>query len=88
MKFGLLMYIFAFGPTDQNKLPICGGCQHLMVDFKQFRCRLYGNVNVVTGEISYGACTNVRSNSTLCGPDGKFFVKRIPFTSTNNNFKQ
>lgn len=75
----LLPYDFS-KPYSEYK--ICGKCHHLYIDDKKMmKCRLFGKINVITGQVIYQDCLPTRQNNSQCGQDGNLFVKYIPFNS-------
>lgn len=70
-------------------IPICIHCEHFMEhttnypydplpdNSKYGRCKKFGEINIVTGEIQYDLASNSRSNYMKCGKDGKEFTMKI-----------
>jgi hypothetical protein len=68
-----------------KEYPVCAQCCHFLSTdelwkvspySKQATCRLFGEKDVVTGVIDYKYATSCRSFDTLCGLDGKHFIKK------------
>lgn len=65
-------------PIESHKL--CGQCQHVFLENNQtMSCRLFGKLNLLTGQVYYQSCTATRQNTSQCGLDGKLYFHRIPF---------
>lgn len=82
MKFYSLWFAFIipFDPfVEINHLPICKNCNNIHIESNS--CKLFGNINLVTGEKTYMICSLARQNSTLCGTDARFYIRYIPFSS-------
>jgi len=56
--------------------PICKDCKFLGANSQ---CKKFGDVNLVTGEISHTSAKYIRSDETKCGVKGVWFEK--------NNYK-
>ena len=56
-------------------VPICKDCKFLA----NSECRKFGDVNLVTGKVTYSLAKYIRSDETKCGIKGAFFEK--------NNYK-
>jgi hypothetical protein len=56
-------------------VPICKDCKFLV----NSECKKFGDVNLVTGEISYTLAKYIRADETKCGTKGVLFEK--------NNYK-
>ncbi len=55
-----------FGPDNQGEAPkLCKTCKHFIPpphkDLKFGRCSLFGEINLIDGEVSYPFASNVRS---------------------------
>ena len=74
-----MLFLVPFYPWTTDIPPICKNCNH--VDMETMRCKLFGNVDVVTGERMYWTTNMVRQNSSLCGEQGRFFTRYIPFST-------
>lgn len=57
-------------------VPICKDCKFLGVNSE---CQKFGDVDLVTGKISYSSAKYIRSDETKCGVNGALFEK--------NNYK-
>ena len=56
-------------------VPICKDCKFLA----NSECKKFGDVDLVTGEISYSSAKYIRADETKCGVNGVLFEK--------NNYK-
>lgn len=72
----LLLYnMQAFNSTTSIKsIRTCKTCKNfikpkLFLDISNGQCKLYSNIDLVSGEIRYKTASNVR-NYEKCGPDG------------------
>jgi hypothetical protein len=74
-------FLVSFSPLAVIEYPICGRCNNVILDELGFRCKLYGELDIVNGKITNKACTVVRKNETMCGVEGKFYTRYIPFNS-------
>lgn len=79
----IMTLVLPFSPTTEiTSYPLCKNCHHMILNEQQ--CKLYGHVNVINGECSYLSCSVVRKKQEMCGYDGKFFTRYIPFNFTKN----
>jgi hypothetical protein len=71
-------------PTQTNPPPLCVNCKHF-IPYDLFcgshraeygNCRLFYNVDVVTGEKSYEFASIARSTKTMCGTNATYFENR------------
>jgi len=70
-------------------LPICSKCVHFIEhtnnypydpipsDEKHGRCKKFGEMNLITGEIEYDFAKNCRSNTTKCGDFGLEYIEKF-----------
>jgi hypothetical protein len=78
-----------FTNANTRPIPICIHCEHFMEhttnypydplpdNSKYGRCKKFGEINIVTGEIQYELASNSRSNYRQCGKDGTEFTRKI-----------
>jgi hypothetical protein len=52
---------------------ICRDCIHYIGDNNE--CRLFGDTNIVTGEVKYPAAELIRLDSEKCGENATYFKK-------------
>jgi len=64
----------------ENRL--CRQCDHHL---KGDQCKLFGKINVVTGQIYFESCFEVRSNQTKCGEMGTYYSRYIPFFNVSDS---
>lgn len=76
--FNILAFTVSFSPIENNNYPLCKNCNNIIMD--NLTCKLYGNLNVVTGQINNLSCDIIRQNTSMCGLEGKFYSRYIPFT--------
>jgi len=77
-------YMSSMKPTDTNPPPLCINCKHFIPYNVFYRshmakygnCRLFYNVDVVTGEKSYEFASIARSTKTMCGTNATYFEDR------------
>jgi len=77
-----------FTPTRPfTNLPICLNCAHVRrtTTNNATVCSLNGRVDPVTGVITHTACTVARSNDTMCGPHGRFFVHYLALQDSSDD---
>ena len=69
-------FLIPWNGIDQTNVPICKNCRFGVVpeNSNMMLCSLFGKMSVVTGEITWSAATNVRANSSQCGPEGKLYA--------------
>ena len=72
-----------------TKSPICSTCLHFIKhvnnypydpisDDKQYgRCKKFGEINLITGEIDYDFAKNSRSDNNKCGNFGSEYTEKI-----------
>ena len=78
-----------FTNTNTKTIPICIHCEHFIEhttnypydplpdNSKYGRCKKFGDINIVTGEIQYELASNSRSNYRQCGQNGAEFTKKL-----------
>ena len=42
---------------------------------KYGKCKLFGKISIITGKTEYDYAKIIRNNNSLCGENGKLFVK-------------
>lgn len=57
----------SFIPTKK----ICKDCKHFIGD--SLDCRKFGNVNIITGDVTYLSARSVREDNNKCGEDAILF---------------
>ena len=72
-----------------TKLPICSKCLHFIEhtnnypydpipNDKQYgRCKKFGQINMITGEIEYDLASDCRLNLSKCGKFGSEYTEKI-----------
>ena len=74
--FNIFLYI-TFFPRVFSLLPppkkICRDCIHFIGDNNE--CRLFGDRNVVTGDVIYPSAEIIRRDSEKCGEEASYFKK-------------
>jgi hypothetical protein len=76
------LYAFTtlFSKVQPSLIPakkICKDCRHFIGD--NIECRKFGDINIITGEITYNSARSIRNDINKCGNDAIYFEK--------NNFK-
>jgi len=74
----VLTFQIPFSPEllDHQQFPLCCQCQHVYREptSKTLCCRWFGEINVVTGQQHFTACTVARQDSQKCGIKGHYFI--------------
>ena len=72
-----------------GKLPICSNCLHFIEHTNNYpydpspsdeqygRCKKFGEINMITGQIEYDLAINCRSNVSKCGNFGSEYTEKI-----------
>jgi len=68
----LAMLLFA-NSTLLTPKKLCINCKHFIADRKE--CAIFGETDLVTGEIDYSFASSARSNDKKCGEDAMYFVE-------------
>lgn len=78
MKFtNILTLIVPFHPQNEPYYPrICQNCINVI---GTQHCRIFGNVDLISGKRHYLSCSIVRQNDTMCGTEGKYYTRYVPF---------
>jgi hypothetical protein len=75
--FNVFLLSIIFFPRVFSLLPppkkICRDCIHYIGDNND--CRLFGDTNIVTGEVKYPPAELIRRDSEKCGEDASHFKK-------------
>ena len=69
---------------NKNVEKLCLNCKHFIGHFSNLpinhsihgKCKLFGEIDLITGEIVYDHAKFVRSQEFQCGENGKLFVSR------------
>ena len=89
--FYILKSAFSTGKNliRNTKLPICSNCLHFIEHTNNYpydpkpsdeqygRCKKFGEINLVTGEIQYDLAKNCRLNDNKCGKIGLEYINKI-----------
>lgn len=68
------------------KIPLCKNCKHFKYDMEisdkknqlQYgRCELFGNLDLVTGNIEFQYAAITRDHENQCGLDGKYYKENV-----------
>lgn len=80
MMIPVISYLIPFDiSSDPSMIKLCGNCEHVMM----MKCKLFGKINIINGEIHYQSCISTRLNETQCGIKGKLYKRSIPFREIN-----
>ena len=64
--------IFTFRPGKKiDNVKTCNKCQNY--ESKNERCKLFGNMNLVNGNLEYNFASYERNDIGNCGPDAKYW---------------
>ena len=76
--FGMNVYGFLipFTPYHEPNYPICKNC----ISAEGTKCKIFGNLDLISGTRYLLACKVARQNETMCGIVGKFYMRSVPFT--------
>lgn len=78
MRNLFLTLLLPFTPyNDYYSYPLCQNCHNCITN--ELKCKLFGNINIISGDINYYSCSVVRKNSTMCGINGNFYTRYKPF---------
>lgn len=80
MKLNFLLFLVPFDPFTVDQQPVCRNCNNILIE--NDTCKLFGKINIVTGEKTFLSCNIARTNKTLCGESGTFYTRYIPFQNT------
>jgi hypothetical protein len=64
-----------------NTVKLCKKCKHFIPN--KDRCQLFGNMDLVTGDMEYNYASSERVENGNCGPEAKFWIP-IPPININN----
>ena len=72
----LNLYLFTvlFSKSISSIIPtkkICKDCRHFIGDNRE--CRKFGDVNIITGKVTYNSALSVREDVKKCGEDAIHF---------------
>ena len=70
-----------------KELPICSNCVHFIEytnnnPFDSYRCKKFGEMDVITGEIKYDLAAVCRLDDDMCGEEGDQYTAKIQIPST------
>ena len=73
-------------------MPICKNCAHYKLDkslvSEEFtRCTKFGEMDIITGEITYDYAKLVRLSKSKCGINGSFFKEKCGQTNLDTIHK-
>ena len=72
-----------------KELPICSNCLHFIEhtnnypydpvpnDKQYSKCKKFGEINMITGDIEYDLASNCRLNDSKCGKSGSEYTEKI-----------
>lgn len=76
MNIVALQSTISFKPGKNiSSVKVCKNCKNYVANGE--RCKLFGNMNIVTGYKEYNMASFERSQSGNCGPEGKFYNATI-----------
>ena len=69
------------------EFPICSNCLHFIEPtntnpYDGYRCKKFGEMNLVTGEIRYELAANCRLDDDMCGEEGDEYSAKNKTHST------
>jgi hypothetical protein len=68
-------------PFFTKKIKFCADCSEFFVEKREYKCKLFYNVDVITGRRTYYSCHTARQNASLCGEDARFFFLNSSFAT-------
>ena len=72
--FSFILHTYSSFIENRNS-KICANCK-FFIPYKN-QCKIFGNVDIITGVENYERATVVRKNEEQCGEDAIFFEKII-----------
>ena len=75
-------FLIPFSPTSPMELHpgsivLCGNCQESYICKNQMFCRLFGKTDPLRGHVYFHSCSVVRNDTSLCGPQGRYYHRRL-----------
>jgi len=74
-------FLIPFNPTTSpelhpGNLRLCANCKEARESSggNGLVCHLFGKIDPIWGKVYYDSCAVVRSNSSLCGSAGRYYV--------------
>jgi len=76
MRIIALQSVFVFRPGKKiDSVKICKKCK--FYEATNERCKLFGNLDVVTGKVEYNYASFERREGGECGPEAKYWNSNI-----------
>lgn len=79
MKLNLLAYLITFNSLTNTNHKLCANCDNCVYENNNYKCKLFGKINLINGKVLYDHCSEARSNMTKCSPNGIYYSRYIPF---------
>lgn len=80
-----LAYRIQISPVWTRSLRFCRNCQESRFIQNEYRCSVFQNVDLITGDTVLIPCRVCREHDDMCGIDAKFFFFSLNTTLPNNN---
>lgn len=77
-------YMINVNPINSKNIKFCCNCAELFVQNKEYKCRLFYNLDVISGRKYFYTCDMARANNSLCGEDAKYFYYSNSEPSSND----
>jgi len=78
----LFLVPFTFLNNPHN---ICKNCENFIVIDNSACCKLYGDVDIISGKIYYNHCSIARKDQNKCDIEGKHYKRYKPFRYLEEN---
>jgi len=77
-------YMVRVSPLVNPNMKFCINCAEFFTDKNEYKCRLFYNLDIITGRKTFYSCNTARQNSSLCGEDARFFFPNSSFGVLTN----
>lgn len=74
-------YMIRVTPLSAKTNKYCINCSEHFVENKEYKCRLFYNLDIITGRRNFYTCNMSRKNDSLCGEEARHFFPNSSFGS-------
>jgi len=78
-------YLIFVKPSFCDTIKFCANCKESVLENQEYKCRLFYNMDVVTGKKFLYPCKTARYNDTMCGIGAKYYYYHSIHSISDNS---
>lgn len=78
-------YLIKIEPSFCKNIKYCANCIESFSDNNEYKCKLFYNLDIITGQKYFYTCKTARMQKNLCGLDAKYYFYNTIFDQNQNS---